>query len=160
MNFVAPFVRHKGRTTLGENASNLYTWTRPAKLAELRELCQQDPTKLGDDGKHKGGRGNVKAGQAKTSRTVYTGWFDEEEKVMDARIASERQKRVRVSSQDVLEWMTAEVGRTLARESALGIEDPRKMDWTPSRGWLRGFLKRFGWVRRRATNKRAHSAET
>ena len=104
LKLIAGDVKHTGKKTTGEKFQNLYTWTRPAKLEELRGLCQQDPTKLGEDGKHKGGRGNKKAGQKKTSRTVYKGWFEEEEERVDARIDSERQKRVRVSSQDVLEW--------------------------------------------------------
>jgi hypothetical protein len=70
---IAGDVKHVGKKTTGEKHSNLYTWTRPEKLAELRELCRQDQTKLGEDGKHKGGRGNKKAGQNKTSRSEYKG---------------------------------------------------------------------------------------
>lgn len=155
IEFVAPFVKHKGIKTTGEKAANLWKWTRPEILLELERLCRPDPSKLGKDGKHKGGRGNKKVGQARTSRTQYKEWFDEEEKCVNKTMEEQREKRLRVTSGDVKGYMRVELEKS--REA--GCEDPRKVDWTPSKSWLRGFLKRFGWVKRRATNKRAHSAE-
>ena len=39
LKLIAGDVKHTGRKTTGEKHANLYTWTRPEKLAELRELC-------------------------------------------------------------------------------------------------------------------------
>jgi hypothetical protein len=67
---------------------------------------------------------------------------------------------VKVSIANVIEWMATLVAESARQDAAEHKEaDPRKLNWKGSRGWLKGFLKRYGWVRRLATNKRSHGAE-
>jgi hypothetical protein len=79
--------------------------------------------------------------------------------VLDAKIELYRENRFRVTSNDIYDWMAALVSEALEAEEQTSQPDQRKANWKNIPDWLRGFLKRWGWTRRTATNKRAHSAE-
>jgi hypothetical protein len=139
-------------------APNLWRWTRPAVYAGLLERTTEDPSAL-KDGKHKGGRGKRKKGKQKTSRSKYGAYFEEIEQELNDRIEADVMLRVRVTTAWVMRWMRKLVEDARLKEALDGVIDPRKANWKNSGGWFTRFMRRWGWAHRRATNKRAHSAE-
>jgi hypothetical protein len=161
MKKAATHVKSMTGKSKGVKACNLWNWTRPAMLAKLRKLCaEEDPSVLTAEGKHKGGRGKKKAGGGYTSRQDYKPWFVELELELDKKIADVRSNRIKVRAGDVRMWMLTLVTIEITRESENGGRpSDRILNFKASDRWLRAFFKRKGWVRRRATNKRSHSAE-
>jgi hypothetical protein len=158
----AKLVTSTGGKSKGVNAHNIRNWVNPNTLQKLQDACAQNPKHLGPDGKHKGGRGIRKAGFKLTSRENYTAWFPNLEQDVLNRLLLDRQKRIRVHGRDIKQWMQATVSDAArqdrdANDSVLYKERLEKFKC--SSGWLSGFLKRHGLVRRRATNKRSHSVE-
>ena len=158
---VSKLVKIKGTSSAGVNHNNLWRWTRPDALEELRRLCAVDPSQLNSIGNHKGGRGKCKPGTQFSSRLKWCGWFEEEETCLDKRVRADRAKRLRVSSSQVYGWMLTIIAEAYALELQTDPDsaDVHKRDWKNSPKWMRGFKKRKGWVLRRATNKRANSSE-
>ena len=74
---VSKLVKIKGTSSAGVNHNNLWRWTRPDALEELRRLCAVDPSQLNSIGNHKGGRGKCKPGTQFSSRLKWCGWFEE-----------------------------------------------------------------------------------
>jgi hypothetical protein len=75
-----------------------------------------------------------------------------------------RQKRIRVSGNNLKMWMSAACSNTLNKLNSAGAQvDPflkaRLEKFEGKDGWLTGFLKSFNLVRRRATNKRSHGVQ-
>jgi hypothetical protein len=142
----------------GVNPNNLRNWLNQED--KLRARCAINPDHLNAEGKHKGGRGNKKPGWQKSFSTGSAPWFPELEEKLDDLMTHTRRKRIRVSANDVRTWMVALVAEAVREDESLGRDpDERKLNWKGGSGWLRNFLKRKGWTRRRATNKRSHSPE-
>jgi hypothetical protein len=157
---VAKLVCKKGRKSKGINPSTLRNWLEDSYFERLRAECEVDPAMLNIHGKPKGGRGNKKPGWQLSWSKGCGPWFPDLENQLDEMISSKRKGRVKVTGVDVKEWMNALVSDAARKEEQAGKEaDPRKLNWKCSGKWLRDFLKRKGWVYRRATNKRSHSAE-
>jgi len=88
------------------NAHTSWKWAKPEKRKELEDRCRDDPSKLDEQGRHKGGAGNKKAGKhVKRMGEVNGPWFEEQETEIVRKILSERTNRSRVGSRGVRNWM-------------------------------------------------------
>lgn len=143
----------------GVNPSNLRNWLRPHTLSDLRTKCFNDPGVLGLHGKHKGGRGKLRAGTLHGLDTGRVAAFPRLEEELDKQIEDVRRDRVKVSAGEVRKWMLALVGLEMDAQRACGAIDPKLKDFACSKRWLERFFQRKGWTRRRATNKRSHGVE-
>ena len=142
----------------GVNPSNLRNWLRPREFRDLQRVVAKDTSKV------KGGRGRVKLGKAVVIQASWTRkcWFDELEEKLDVHIEEQRHCRLKVTTSNVRMWMMALVSQEIERQQNDGTGLPvssKLLKFKCSKGWMRRFLRRNSWTRRRATNKRAHSAE-
>jgi hypothetical protein len=155
---------------IGKQFSTLRGWLQPDVYEKLAKSCAENPACLNEEGKHKGGRGNKKAGSQKTLFSKHDPLFPETEALVEKQVVETRRERLKVSTRDIIRWMNTLVGEELRlftdanthtnKEDAEYKKELAKLtNFKASRGWLTGFLKRHGFSRRRATNKRFHSAE-
>ena len=147
--------------------STFRPWVKPKQFARLNDICTNNAAHLDARGKHQGGRGRTKAGNQKQIQPKFDPWFPELEALLDARIQLDRRNRLKVSTKQIIEWMNTMVAKELRERNEnptdQAVEEKairKKLEkFKASRGWLYGFLKRHGFTRRRATNKRFLSAE-
>ena len=137
------------------NAHTSWKWAKPEKRKELEDRCRDDPSKLDEQGRHKGGAGNKKAGKhVKRMGEVNGPWFEEQETEIVRKILSERTNRSRVGSRGVRNWMR-DLVRRATNHTADNVERAKR--FTASRGWYTLFARRHGFVFRKKTNCRPKS---
>jgi len=145
----------------GVNPNNLRNWLKD--ISKLEAACEVSSSCLNAEGKHTGGRGNRKPGREKRiANESGVPWFPDLEKDLKDRILSARDQRKKVTTSMIRGWMLTLVGkakREFAEEEKQEENLAHLNSFRCSAGWLRRFLKRYDFVQRRATNKRAHSPE-